>query len=165
MRFRPEQIEIADVTRRRDRPYGARFGSLVHAVLALVPLDATDAAVRTIAGTQGRILGASESEIEGATDAAVAVLEHPLMQRARAAHASGCLRRELPVAHVVDDGTLIEGTVDLLIDDADGVVVVDFKTDRDLEEDLERYRRQVAFYCEALSRGLRRTTSGAILRV
>ena len=54
------RVEIVDVRARRRRraAVGVRFGALVHAVLALVPLDAGDDAVRRLAAQQARVLGA-----------------------------------------------------------------------------------------------------------
>jgi ATP-dependent exoDNAse (exonuclease V) beta subunit len=145
-------IDIVDVTGRdplRDRPSGTRFGTLVHAILSLAPLDAPRETIRAIAETQARIVGASVEEIGAAIESVTAVLAHPLLQRARKAEREGKLRREFPVAAVSGD-TLVEGAVDLFIDDEEGLVI-DFKTDRD-PDDFGQYERQVAFYCEALGR-------------
>ena len=43
-----------------------------------------------------------------------------------------------------------------------GLTVVDFKTDRELATDLERYTRQLTVYCQALG-ALRGTTARGIL--
>ena len=48
------------------------------------------------------------------------------------------------------DQTLIEGTVDFVFDDGGELILLDFKTDRELTEGLDRYRRQIAIYCSAL---------------
>ena len=55
------RIEVVDVPRVTGRPFGPRFGTLVHATLATVPLDADEATVRRVAATQGRILLARET--------------------------------------------------------------------------------------------------------
>ena len=57
---------------------------------------------------------------------------------------------------------MIEGTIDLAFEDLTGLTVVDFKTDRELATDLERYRRQLTVYCQALGT-LRNTTARGIL--
>jgi ATP-dependent exoDNAse (exonuclease V) beta subunit len=157
-------VEVIEVSGSRDRPHGARFGTLVHAVLAAIPLDADAETVRRFAETHGRILGATEPEVAGASDAVAGVLGHPLMRRARAAQQAGRLRRELPIVQAIG-GALVEGTVDLLLHDEEGALVVDFKTDRELEEDFERYRRQVEFYCAALTALVGQPPRGAIVRV
>jgi ATP-dependent helicase/nuclease subunit A len=159
-------LEIIDVTGReapRDRPSGVRFGTLVHAVLSLVPLDAGRDTIRAVAETQGRIVGASEQEVAATIESVTAVLAHPLLQRAREAAQNGTLRREFPVVALSGD-TLVEGAVDLFIDDAEGLVI-DFKTDRDPEVDFGQYERQVAFYCEALGRLRTSTPRGVLMRI
>src|SRR5581483_3345622 len=47
-----------------ERPSGRRFGALMHAVLATLPLDGAGGVIRRIAAMHGRILGAPEEEIE-----------------------------------------------------------------------------------------------------
>jgi ATP-dependent exoDNAse (exonuclease V) beta subunit len=143
-------IDLAGRDLPRGRPSGARFGTLVHAVLSLVPLDASQDTIRAVAETQSRIVAASAEEIDAAIESVTAVLAHPLLHRAREAERNGKLRREFPVV-AMSGGTLVEGAVDLFIDDEDGLVI-DFKTDRDPERDFGQYERQVAFYCEALGR-------------
>ncbi len=61
----------------------------------------------------------------------------------RAAEAK-TLRRETPVQHYREDGTLIEGVVDLAFAEGspefNGWTVVDFKTDREVEKAKDQYR-------------------------
>jgi len=159
-------LEIVDVTNaegHRDRPSGPRFGTLVHAVLSLVPLDAAPDTIRALAETQARIIAASAEEITAGIESVTAVLAHPLLDRAREAERRGKLRREFPVAAVSGD-TLVEGAVDLFIDDEEGLVI-DFKTDRDPERDFGQYERQVAFYCEALGRLRGSAPRGVLMRI
>ena len=159
-------IEIVDVTKAEgphDRPSGPRFGTLVHAVLSLVPLDAAPDTIRALAETQARIIGASAAEITAGIESVTAVLAHPLLERAREAERRGTLRREFPVAAGSGD-TLVEGAVDLFIDDEEGLVI-DFKTDRDPERDFGQYERQVAFYCEALGRLRGSSPRGVLMRI
>jgi ATP-dependent exoDNAse (exonuclease V) beta subunit len=64
------------------------------------------------------------------------------------------LRRETPIQHYREDGTLIEGVVDLAFQETtrefNGWIVVDFKTDREIEKAETQYRAQVATYVEAV---------------
>ncbi|HET9743592.1 MAG TPA: 3'-5' exonuclease [Terriglobales bacterium] len=143
-----EVVEMAKKT----RPYGPRFGSLVHATLAAVPLGSNAPDVAAVANLQGRIFGATREEIAAAIEVAVAVLRHPLMQRARAAVAIGRCYRELPLSLRMDDGTLVEGIADVVFFDGEKWTVIDFKTDQDLASGLQRYRRQVAIYATAVSK-------------
>jgi ATP-dependent exoDNAse (exonuclease V) beta subunit len=55
------------------------------------------------------------------------------------------------VTHAVGDGSLVDGVVDLAFR-ADGVwTVVDFKTDRELADEIEVYRRQVGLYADVIT--------------
>jgi ATP-dependent exoDNAse (exonuclease V) beta subunit len=160
-------IDIVDLSRVEGRPYGARFGVLVHAILATAALDADERSLTRIGATQGRLLTpqAAEEEVYAAVEVAVAVLRHPLFDRVRAAAARGQCHRELPVIWHAPDGALLEGTIDVAFEEADGLTVVDFKTDRELEADVERYHRQLTVYCRALAalRGL--PVRGVLMRV
>jgi ATP-dependent exoDNAse (exonuclease V) beta subunit len=64
------------------------------------------------------------------------------------------LRRETPFQHYRDDGTPIEGVVDLAFQENtpefQGWTVVDFKTDREIEKADNQYRAQVAAYVDAV---------------
>ena len=84
-----------------DRPRGARFGTLTHAVLATVPLDASLASISRTAETHGRMLGATAEEVVAAAKVVVSVLEHDLMRRVRAA---SHVKRETPVSWVDGEG-------------------------------------------------------------
>jgi ATP-dependent exoDNAse (exonuclease V) beta subunit len=168
-------IEVVNVTRMADRPFGPTFGSLVHGTLATVPLDADESTVRSIAATQGRILlGSTEGvdlQVYAVVEAVLAVLRHPLFAEVRTANATGRCYRELPLIWQAPDGTLIEGTIDLAFEEpastpADRrLVVLDFKTDRELDVEGERYRRQLAIYCQALTALQGGTARGILMRV
>ena len=158
----PELLELARGGR---RPAGPRFGALVHAVLAAVPLDAGPDGIREIAQLQSRLLGAAESEVESAAGVASAALAHPLFDRVRRAAASGECRREAPVTMRGEDGVLVEGVVDLAFRDGDTWVVVDFKTDRELETALDVYRRQVQLYADMVARATGSPARPVLMRV
>jgi ATP-dependent helicase/nuclease subunit A len=96
-----------------DRPGGRRFGALVHALLASVDLDAGADAIQASATVNGRILGATEEEIQAAIAIVGVALAHPILRRAAASTGKGGLRRETPVALKLNDGSLVEGVVDL----------------------------------------------------
>ena len=60
-------------------------------------------------------------------------------------------------------GHLIEGYVDLLFEDAHGeLVVVDYKTDADLDHAIDQYRLQAATYALALQTALHRPVARAV---
>ncbi len=106
-------VEVVELPRRADRPAGARYGALVHAVLATVALDGGADDVERAARLQARILGADDVEAASAAEAVEAALRHPLLERARRAAAEGLCRREVPVTFAAPDGVVIDGVVDL----------------------------------------------------
>ena len=103
-------VELVELPGAAGRPRGRVFGALVHAVLAIVPLDAPADIIRRAAEMQQRILLASKEETEAAIVVVLAVLSHDVMSRARA---SASVRRECPVTWLQPDGVLIEGVLDL----------------------------------------------------
>jgi ATP-dependent exoDNAse (exonuclease V) beta subunit len=165
-----EEIDV-HVLERGDvgRPGGRRFGSLVHAVLALIDLSAGAEAVKAAASVQGRIVGATIEEIEAAVATVCRTIEHPLLRRAAAVAGTGGLRREIPVLLKMNDGSLVEGLVDLAFreeaSDFAGWIVVDFKTDRELEGSLDRYLGQVQLYLRAVKESTNLPTRGVLLVV
>jgi ATP-dependent helicase/nuclease subunit A len=114
----------------------------------------------------GRTLGATAVEVGAAVTVTRTALAHPLLQGARAAAARGDCRREVPVSACMDDGTLIEGVVDLAYRDESGTwTVVDFKTDKELDIGLESYQRQVALYADLISRATGQAARPVLIRV
>jgi ATP-dependent helicase/nuclease subunit A len=161
-------IEVIDFSRHGERPFGPRFGTLVHATLATVPLDAGEEQIAAVARVQGRILPApgtqryADEEVYAAVEVVSSLLRDPLFDRVRQAEHAGRCDRELPIVWKTPDGTLIEGTIDLAFADSSGLTVIDFKTDRELSTDLDRYKRQLTVYCQALG-ALRHTAARGIL--
>jgi ATP-dependent exoDNAse (exonuclease V) beta subunit len=147
------------------RPGGPRFGTLVHATLATVALDATPAQIAEGVSLQARLLGAPADEVEAANALVAAALAHPLMARAREAWRAGRCRRETPVAIREPDGSLLEGALDLAFEDDGGWTVVDFKTDAELTAPLARYRRQVGLYASVVARATGRPVAAVLMRL
>ncbi len=145
-----------------DRPRGARFGTLTHAVLATVPLDASLASISRTAETHGRMLGATAEEVVAAAKVVVSVLEHDLMRRVRAA---SHVKRETPVSWVDGEGTLVEGVLDLSFQEGQITTVVDFKTDHELAAGELRYRAQLHRYVSAVARATGRSATGILFRI
>jgi ATP-dependent exoDNAse (exonuclease V) beta subunit len=155
-------MEATSATRRA-RPHGKRFGILVHAVLATVALDADASAIADAARIQGRIAAATEEEIAAARDAAAAALAHPLLARARAAART---LRETEVMLREEDGTILEGVVDLaFFEPGAGYTVVDFKTDVEMAPRKEAYALQVAAYARAIAAATGEPATGVLLAV
>ena len=110
-------------------------------------------------------MGATEAEIEAAVHTVVAALARPIMRRAASVAASD-LRRETPIFLRREDGTLVEGVVDLAFREeaADFEwTVVDFKTDRELGLNRAEYTAQVALYAEAIEKATNSKVSGVLL--
>jgi ATP-dependent exoDNAse (exonuclease V) beta subunit len=158
-------VEVVEVAGEAGRPSGVRFGSLVHAILAAVPLDADVARCSRVSKLQGRILGATPEEVAAAGRAVAGVLKHPIVKRARRACEKGLCRRETPLTLRVGDGTLVDGVVDLAFLEDDVWTVIDFKTDRELERGLETYRRQVGLYAEIIAKATGRRADAVLMRV
>jgi ATP-dependent exoDNAse (exonuclease V) beta subunit len=136
-----------------DRSGGTGFGTLVHAILARVSFDAARAAIEDAASVEARVFGLTDADAIAAADAAANVLKHDLLRRAQAAEGRGVCRRETPITCTLDDGTLVEGVVDLAFEDKGRWIVVDYKTDREIAEDgEERYREQISLYATAIAR-------------
>jgi ATP-dependent exoDNAse (exonuclease V) beta subunit len=160
-----DAVEVIDARTPGRRPSGPRFGTLVHAVLAVVDLDADRDAVHGHATVQARLLGATDGERDAAVETVAGALAHPLIKRAAAAARAGRCRRETSLIVRHEDGTLIESVADLAFDDDEGWTVVDFKTDADIAVRVEQYRRQVALYVNAIAEVTKMKARGWILKV
>jgi ATP-dependent exoDNAse (exonuclease V) beta subunit len=158
-------VELVDATMGRSRPRGPRFGTLVHAALATMALDASAAQIGESVSLQARILGAPADEAEAATALVATAFAHPLMSRAREAWRAGRCRRETPVACRESDGSLVEGVLDLAFEDADGWTVVDFKTDAEIAAELGRYRRQVGLYASMVARATGKNVTAVLMQL
>ncbi|GII98239.1 ATP-dependent exoDNAse (exonuclease V) beta subunit [Sediminihabitans luteus] len=138
--------------------YGSAIGRAVHGVLQAVDLatgDGVDEAVAAQAVAEG-VVGAEEL-VTGLVRSAVA---SELVQRA----ATREHWRETYVGTVDDDGTVLEGYVDLVFRDDDGsLVVVDYKTDAvpagAYSSRLEYYAPQLRAYARCLG-----DATGAMVR-
>src|SRR5205823_1230761 len=155
-------VTIVNVSGTRDRPGGAAFGVLVHAIVAQVPFDATRAVLDRTALLESRVLGLTEADGRAAAHIVERVLAHDLLARARSAAARGQCRRETPITCQIDD-VLVEGVVDLAFEEGGRWTVVDYKTDRELAAlGEERYRRQVALYASAIARATGQPATGVL---
>jgi ATP-dependent helicase/nuclease subunit A len=158
-------VQVIDAGFAGERPSGKRFGVLVHALLAAVPLDASGGDVKDLARLHAKVLGATDAERDEAARVVARVVAHPVLTEARAAEKNGrACRREAAVSIVVD-GTLVDGQVDLAFEHEDEWVVVDFKTDAEIGMAEESYRRQVALYAHAIAEVTGRRARGLLLRV
>ena len=145
---------------------GPRFGTLVHAVLATVALDAGRDAIAEVAALQARILGAPADETRRRRRT---WSRPPSPTRSSSAPARrrrhGRCRRETPITAVEPDGSILEGVLDLAFEEDDGWTVVDFKTQAELSGPLARYRRQVGAYASVVARVTGRPATAVLLRL
>jgi ATP-dependent exoDNAse (exonuclease V) beta subunit len=159
----PDQIAIERVARAAARPHGVRFGTLVHAILSRVALDADAAAIAEAAEFFARMLGADDAEMTAACETVTAALAAPLMKAAAAAGPElrrECalvlkLKQDTAIENATIDGVTVEGVVDLAFPERIAGdpkwVVVDFKTDADIAGRLDEYRVQLLLYLRAIS--------------
>jgi len=144
-------VQFETVQKFSSRSMGPRFGTLVHTILRDVALDGEH--VDELARVHGRVFGATDQEIEDATGAVAAALQHPLLERARK---SKLCRRELPILLRLDGNRILEGVIDLAFEENGTWHVVDFKTDAEIGVELgttrKRYENQLRWYSLALAR-------------
>ena len=134
--------------------YGTAIGRAVHGVLQTVDLMTGDGLVEACAAQAAAegVLG-KEDVIEALCRAA---LESDVVQRAaRRKH-----WREVYVG-VPYGGGVLEGFIDLLYEDDDGLVIVDYKTDSwrsesELDAKVDRYHIQLQAYASAVGREVAR---------
>ena len=133
---------------------GTSVGRAVHAVLQTIDL-ATGDGISETARAQAAAEGIPQRQAEVARLARVAV-ESEIVKRAVA---SGRLWREVPFGVPVGDGAL-EGFVDLLFEEDDGLVIVDYKTDSVEPEEVanaaNRYSLQAGSYALLAQRATRK---------
>ncbi|MCH7653272.1 MAG: UvrD-helicase domain-containing protein [Chloroflexi bacterium] len=133
---------------------GTSIGRAVHAVLQTIDLE-SGALTRETAQAQASAEGIPKesTNIEKLVDTA---RTNPIVKRALA---SGRYWREVPVATPIGDGAL-EGIIDLLFEEDDGFVIVDYKTDSlpddETETAMQRYRLQGGAYALALQEAVGR---------
>lgn len=155
-------VEVVRLPERADRPGGARFGSLVHAVLA--DLDLRE--VTHLAGMvemHGRLLGATDAERQAAVEVVESARRHPLLRQAAEALARGACWREVPVTISPEPRVLVEGVADLVYEEGGVLTVVDFKTDAPDDTVLAVYRRQVQIYAQAVTLATGSAVRGVLL--
>ena len=141
---------------------GTPFGSLVHAILRDVPAAPARAEIEALASMHARILGSGAGDTALAVDAVAAVVRHEVWREAMSSQA---LHREWPVAMRLGDGRLLEGVLDLAYKDISGWVVVDFKTDVDVELNRRAYVRQLRWYLHALASATDENVRGVLIQV
>jgi ATP-dependent exoDNAse (exonuclease V) beta subunit len=157
-----DRVEVIHIPRSNSRPAGARFGSLVHLILRDAGFAATRSGLAVLAKTHGRLLAATDEEIECAAGAVFDALQHSFMARARR---SIRVHRELPVTARTATGSIFEGIVDLAFMESGRWIVADFKTDADSSSRQSKYRRQAGWYMRAIEQATGVRADGCIVHV
>ncbi|MFQ6103412.1 MAG: UvrD-helicase domain-containing protein [Candidatus Glassbacteria bacterium] len=123
------------------------FGSAVHKVLELVDFK-NPSEVEYLARWAAHCFGVSDLAVK-ISEIVMGTLETDTIRRA----IEGRSFREYPVI-AWDDGALIEGTIDLLIEEDEGLVIIDYKTDYLNEDEAKSrgklYRPQLMAYARAI---------------
>ena len=150
----------------RDADTALQIGRAVHSALAAIDLTtgADDGGRRAEEVARGR---AAAHGVSGHGDAIAAMVSGAIASPTVAAGSTRRHWRELFVAVPVAGGVL-EGFVDLVLEEGDGLVVVDYKTDRTggrpgLELAAARYGPQVASYALALEEATGKTVHRCVL--
>jgi ATP-dependent helicase/nuclease subunit A len=127
----------------------ARFGTLVHRLFELTDWQKPEL-VSERAAIEAEELGLPGKMAAEAAKMVLKVLGGTFIQRILN---SDAYYKEVPFAFK-QDGTIIEGKIDVVFREGDALRVVDFKTDRisskDLETRAERYRPQAVAYADAI---------------
>ncbi len=142
--------------------YGTAIGRAVHGALQTVDLS-TGAGVEEAVAAQVLAEGVLEYQLV-VLDMCRQALASDIVQRA----AARSHWRETYVGTVLDDGTVLEGFIDLVYREDDGsLVVVDYKTASAptgaLSQRVDTYLPQMAAYAEALSRATGGPVTQAVL--
>jgi ATP-dependent helicase/nuclease subunit A len=127
-----------------------RLGRAVHATIQSLPLDAGI----ELAGpfSQAQAVAEAIPHLKDEVERLVSwiITESPAWKRAREA---GRVLREVPFA-IANGDRILEGFIDMVIETPDGLEIVDWKTDRiterEIEDRLQKYRMQAGLYVYGL---------------
>lgn len=164
---RPQAQAVTAVTRlEKDEPEsgeefyyrrgrgGAPLGRAVHTVLQTVDLDSGDGLQATSqAQAAAEEIPAQADEVAALAQAA---LDSAIVRRAAAGRRDGraAYYREVFLSAPLPNGTLMEGFIDLLLDEPEGLTIIDYKTDsvetpEDIAQAAQRHAVQMGLYAWA----------------
>ena len=158
-------IVVIDLPRVAGRPFGPRFGSLVHATLATVALDADADAVLQIARTHARVLLADDGEVAAAAEAVTRRARAPALRTGPRRERGRPLRARVPAPLARARRIARRGHGRRRVRRGDALTVMDFKTDREPSDLKDQYERQLTLYCRAFAALRGRRVSGVLVRV
>ncbi len=130
------------------RSLAMRRGNAIHEALALSVAEDPGETLRRAE----RVCERRDVPLDDVVADLERTLEHPLLERARQS-AQQVFEMPLVLHRSANGGSeIIEGQADLVFEEPQGWVVVDFKSDREFDPELQRsYQQQVALYAEMLS--------------
>jgi ATP-dependent helicase/nuclease subunit A len=156
-----DAVDVEPAPRGRNRGDGAAIGSAVHAVLQGIDL-ATGVGVTALSVVQASAEGVSER-----ADLIEALCRSALESEVVKTAAKQRHWREVYVG-VPDSDRVLEGFIDLLYEDVDGVAIVDYKTDSwkelsELNAKVEHYGGQMRAYVRAVRESVGKPVTSATL--
>lgn len=150
-----ESLDAAQIAARRSGARARVAGTLLHRVLELWDGASDFEPLLRGAATEA---GAERSIVVQVRKRLATVARSPHLIRIRSAETVG---REVPV-HVIEDGLLVERRIDRLIRENGRELVVDYKSGGYDAARLEKDRKQVGRYCEAIRSITGRECSGLL---
>ncbi len=172
----PMKYSVSEILKKRDgygfNPFekkgeAATAGTAVHTVMQYIDyetdtIDGVKKAVEKM--TEEGLLTEREASLVD-SEAILKTLESDIIREAK----KYPIKREQPFVMYVDaDGksgkVLVQGVIDLLIDEGDGYVVVDFKTGWAKESELaDRYASQLALYAQGVEKILKKPVKRRVI--
>ena len=146
-----------------DAEIARRTGILVHETLEHLDFARTDGWERWL---QARL--AAEADLSPDDRQRLLTESRQLVERFLASAFAQRLRRaqrlerEVPVLHREPSGVVADGRIDLMFEEEGTLYLVDYKTDRQIAEDLGSYRAQLSYYREAVEAILARPVRTAL---
>jgi ATP-dependent exoDNAse (exonuclease V) beta subunit len=136
-------------------PSGAERGLIVHRTLELLCQGVSDKRARAALGVS----------IQDSDWTALRSTAKAFMQTVSDRFQPTALHWEVPIVGSDQSGSVISGTIDLLVETDDGYWIVDHKSDEaeDRHERFLRYRPQLDGYARAISEGLGRNVTGVAI--
>ncbi len=144
-----ERLEGIERESQIPRDKAREIGTMVHRVLELIDPEHTEKAQALVQEL------ACEKGLDDEADKILCLVERGINGQAfRRAKSSGKFFREVPYTWRVEKHEISSGKMDMVFEEEEGLVIVDYKTDRLSREDLktlpEKYRDQGQEYRDAL---------------
>ena len=164
---RPPQVRMAPDEEDAEALSAAQKGTAFHKLMEHIPPEKAADREGAAAYIREALAKGIFTEAEAASldpGAAAAFYRQPVGRRACAAAEGRRLLREKPFILGIpyrelepesesDETVLVQGIIDLYFEEADGLILVDYKTDhvKDAAELIRRYRTQLSYYSRALA--------------